>query len=183
MSINEAISENVSANISTKKPESEVAFRFKNISINNAEDLLLQLFKKDYKIILDRYQLGEVMSKCSAEIEKLLQKYCDVLSEQLGNAPILFELQFVSIVKYFFSYKKILKEEEEQYSNFLCSILDMKQLGYISRQNIDEFVESMQGSEVDPLLLENIRKHLYSYIFIYVEFMSDAALLREEACQ
>jgi hypothetical protein len=41
MSINEAISENVSANISTKKPESEVAFRFKNISINNAEDLLL----------------------------------------------------------------------------------------------------------------------------------------------
>ena len=40
----------------------------------------------------------------------------------------------------------------------------------------------MQGSEVDPLLLENIRKHLYSYIFIDVEFMSDAALLREEAC-
>lgn len=73
------------------------------------------------------------MSKCSAEIEKLLQKYCDVLSEQLGNAPILFELQFVSIVKYFFSYKKILKEEEDHYSNFLCSILDMKQLGYISR--------------------------------------------------
>jgi len=51
------------------------------------------------------------MSKCNAEIEKLLQKYCDVLSEQLGNALILFELQFVSIIKYFFSYKKILKEE------------------------------------------------------------------------
>jgi len=40
----------------------------------------------------------------------------------------------------------------------------------------------MQGSEVDPLLLENIRKHLYSYRFIYVEFMSDVAQLREEVC-
>lgn len=73
------------------------------------------------------------MAKCSHEIEKLLQKYCDILSEQLGNATFTFEFQFVAIAKYFFSYQKILSEEDEHYSTFLCSILDMKQLGYLTK--------------------------------------------------
>jgi len=73
------------------------------------------------------------MSKCSLEMEKLLQRYCDILSEQLGNAAFSFEFNFVAIAKYFFSYQKILNEEDEHYSNFLCSILDMKQIGYLSK--------------------------------------------------
>jgi hypothetical protein len=69
----------------------------------------------------------------------------------------------VAIAKYFFSYQKILNEEDEHYSNFLCSILDMKQLGYLTRENIDEFVDSMQSSEIDITPLTNIKDHLYSY--------------------
>lgn len=56
----------MSANISTKKPESEVAYRFRNITINTGEELLMELFRREPKVTVDRYQLGEVMSKCSS---------------------------------------------------------------------------------------------------------------------
>ena len=163
MGINEVISENVSANISTKKPDSEVAFRFKNVTITSVEELLLQIFKTGAFVSLDRYQLGETMSKCSAQTEKLLQKYCDVLSEQLGNASFTFDFSFVAMVKYFFTYGKVLRDDEEHFANLLCSILDMQHNGYVNQEQIDDFIESMQSSDIEAELLQEIRELCVTY--------------------
>lgn len=66
--ISEVISENASVNISIKKPESEVQFQFKSISIHTIEELLLEIFSSGHAVSLDRYQIGEVMSKCDPEV-------------------------------------------------------------------------------------------------------------------
>ena len=66
-----------------------------------------------------------------------------MLSEQLGNVSFTFDFSFVAMVKYFFTYGKVLRDDEEHFANLLCSILDMQHNGYVNQEQIDDFIESM----------------------------------------
>lgn len=108
MTFNEVVSENPSANISSKKPESEVQFQLKNTSIFSTSQLLLELFKNGPSVLLDRYQLGHIMSQCDQTTEKILQDYCSILDKDQNN--VVLEFKFVAMVKFCFSCGKNLEE-------------------------------------------------------------------------
>lgn len=60
--------------MSLKKPNifenntSEVLFKMKIINIYTIEELLLEIFRDNCRVSLDRYQLGELMARCDAEV-------------------------------------------------------------------------------------------------------------------
>lgn len=52
------------------------------------------------------------------------------------------------MLKFFYSYGKIFKEADNHFSNFLCSILDMRKNGFVDKEALEEFLESMEGSGI-----------------------------------
>ena len=112
---------------------------------------------------LDRFQIGEIMSKCNPETEKVLQNYCEVLEKESSSASS-FEFNFISTLKYFYTYGKVFREQDGHFAYFLCSILDMNKNGYIGSEEINDFVESMESSEIEGEILANIGSLLESYI-------------------
>lgn len=107
---------------------------------------------------LDRYQLGHLMSQCDLATETLLQEYCSVLDKDHRN--VVLEFRFVAMVKFCFSCGKTLGDSK--FATFLCSILDMKKNGYVSGEDIDDFLESMEGSGVEQDVLDEITSLLHS---------------------
>lgn len=90
------------------------------------------------------------MSLCDQTTEGLLQDYCSILEKDQSGLSL--EFKFVAMVKFCFSYGKTI--EESQFSSFLCSILDMKKNGYVSEEDLNDFLESMEGSGVEQEMLD-----------------------------
>ena len=67
VAINEVVSENVSAGISTKKGDSEVVSHLKGCLIRTPEELLLEIFADEHQTTMDRFQLGQLMARCNLE--------------------------------------------------------------------------------------------------------------------
>jgi len=65
VNINEVVSENVSAGLSTQKEESKVVSNLKGDLLRTPEDLLLDLFGDWHQTSMDRFQLGQLMTRCN----------------------------------------------------------------------------------------------------------------------
>jgi hypothetical protein len=59
----------------------------------------------------------------------------------------------VAVLKYVYTYGRTFREEDTHFANFLCSILDMKKNGHVTGEDIEDFLESMENSEIEEEVL------------------------------
>ena len=80
-------------------------------------------------------------------------------------ATVSFHFSFVAMLKFFFSFGQVFREQDQHFSYFLCSILDMNKNGYVGVQELTDFVESMECSDIETEVLDDIRDLLNGYIY------------------
>jgi adenine C2-methylase RlmN of 23S rRNA A2503 and tRNA A37 len=67
-------------------------------------------------------------------------------------------------VKYLYSEGKILQDGKEYFCRFLRDILDIRKKGYIDEDDIESFFESLENSELDIRVLNEIKELLGRYL-------------------
>jgi hypothetical protein len=80
------------------------------------------------------------MSKSESDCERLLQQYCDFLNSNPVNDNNRLTFDFISTVKQFYTYGKVLNDSQDYFCNFLSSILDIKKRGFVNIEDIDCFL-------------------------------------------
>ena len=47
---------------------------------------------------------------------------------------------FISTLKYFYTFGKVFQEQDSYFAHFICSIIDINKNGFIGEQEINDFV-------------------------------------------